>query len=758
MFEFLFKYSPVVFSEGKLALNYQPSLLVLLAVLLALAVCLFALYRRTTLQINSSFKALLIALKVSALLILLFLLLEPYVTISTIMPRKSSVLVLIDDSKSMSIADVEGKSRTNFVRKLLGEQNTDGLLSELKTNFKLQLYKFGPEVEHLREAKDLAAAGSLTDLGEGLKFATELGGQSGVSAVVVVTDGVNNTGNDPLETAALMKNKNLPLYVVGVGSEETKDIELARVNANHSVIENSVIEVAALIKSNHIDEKEVEVELREEGILVKKQQVSLKGSATRMSMKFSPRKHGFVNYSLNVVANEKEVTAHNNQKSFLIDNRSKKARVLYVEGYPRAEFKFLRRALDGDTNIELVSLLRTGPDKFYRQGVTTQDELRDGFPKTKEALFAYDAIILGSVERDFFSDEELENISQFVSERGGGFLMLGGRNAFAEGGYAGSVLEPILPVQLPAHQVAAYPGMTFRDKFKLLITPEGYQNPIMQLSATPSDNREMWDKLPDLEGYNVLGNAKPGATILAVHPLSEPQNPRIMIAQQRFGKGRTMVFASSSSWLWQMGMNHADMSHERFWRQIMRWLALAAPKPVEVHTEKDSYVPGEEVTLNVDVRDREFVPLSDARVTARFKKPDGDVQEVPVRWSSEGKLAYAGTFVPDTEGIYKVQVEAYALNGDLMGLSETAFLVEESKLEFSNAHLQAGFLKRMADVSGGRYFHQEEAENLPDEISVMKSSYSKLVDQDLWDMPILFMAVIVLLAVEWYVRRNRGLS
>jgi len=758
MFEFLFKYSPVIFSKGSTGFSNSAPLLLSIgaAVIFTLAVLVF--YNKTTLTIKPAFKAILVALKLAVFLLLGAILLEPYIAVSTIIPKKSSVVALIDDSKSMSIRDVEGQSRTHFTAKLLGSNDNPALLKKLSDNFKLQLYRFSDTVSHLDGADSLRGNGDFSDLGGSLEFAAGLGDQNVVSAVIIVTDGANNGDSDPLETAAILKNKGLPVYVVGVGNKENQDIELARVSANHSVIENSVIEIAALTKIKKLRDQKIEFELREEGAILKKKSITQKGSTSRNTLTFSPKETGFTHYKLTVNSHAEEATYANNAKSFLIDNRHKTARVLYVEGYPRAEFKFIRRALDGDRNIQLVSLLRTSKDKFYRQGIKDVDELRDGFPKDRKTLFEFDAILLGSIERAFFSKEDLQNISDFVAHRGGGLMLIGGGNAFSEGGYDGSIIADILPVELLDQKQSFYRGNTFRNKFRLLPTPEGYRNPLMQLTAGAESNQIFWDKLPALEGYNMLGRAKPGATILAVHPLSETQNPKTIMALQAFGRGRSMVFASSSSWLWQMGMPHEDMSHERFWRQIMRWLALSTPPAIETKTNKDIYVRDENVNIAAEIRDDEFNLIDNARVTARILKPDGKIVEKQFSWSDEEQTQYLSTFKPRLEGLYQIEVEAFDSEEKFLGKSETAFLVEASQLEFNNAHMQSTFLKRIAEISGGKYYYQNEAERLFDDISVVKSSYSKLEQRDLWDMPIWIFLIIPLLSIEWYMRRNRGLS
>ncbi len=760
MFDFLLKYSPVVFKQGVLGFKYLPSVIFLLMGLILLVGLTWLAYKKTTLPVNRKLKTSLLILKILVLLILCVMVLQPFISVSTVVPRKSSVIVLVDDSGSMNIKDAGNRlSRKEYVQKLLGSKKTNGLLRKLAKNFKLQVYEFSSQVEPLVNMHSLNTGGSLTDLSAGLDFASQVAGHHAVAGIIMLTDGSDNSRNDPFESVSLLKSKKIPLYIVGVGDENIQDIELAKVSANHSVIENSVVELSSLIKKTGIKDGEVAVELREEGVIVKRKKVYLHGAATHMNLNFSPLKKGLVHYALTVHSQIDEPVKENNVKNFLVDNRAKRARILYVEGYPRAEFKYLRRAVDGDPGIDLVSLLRTGPDKFYRQGIKNKDELKDGYPTTKEELFAYDAIIFGSIEVEFFTDQEMVNTREFVSQRGGGFLMIGGGKAFAQGGYKNTELEKILPVELPPqkHDADTYPS-TFREKYKLILTPEGKRIPILKLAQSESENNRIWDALPELEGYNLLGPAKPGATVLAVHPLSEFGNPKIILAKQQYGRGRTMVFATSSSWLWQMGLPHRDMSHERFWRQLLRWLALPSPKQIVCETDKETYAPQEKVTLKVDLRNKKYQTVDKANVKAKLKTPGGRILDVKFNWSSNGKVQYVGTYIPDELGTYSLELFAYSSKGDFLGKTETAFFVEKSTREFSNAQLQGMQLKRLAEISGGKYYFQDQANDLPDEISVKESSYSRISDYDLWDMPLLFLLVLSLLSVEWFIRRSKGLS
>jgi uncharacterized membrane protein len=766
MFEFLLKYSPVVYREGELVLQALPSLVALVLAVAVIFAILFWSYRRTTAPISAAWRSALITLRFLAFTLLLLALVQPAIRIYTVIPQKGSVIVLVDESQSMLIEDLEAGTRADQVRRILGDQQ-DGLLASLAENFRLQPYRFSSFVRPLESTEELTFSGKKTDLAGALAYAAEQAA-GGVSAVVLLTDGVHTGSRDPLETAASLASRGIPLFAVGVGSKIDRDLALTKVSSARSVTENAVVEVSALLTQRGFEGETVTLELLDGSRVLQKKAVTLQGRATRATLQFSPKRKGYGKYTLRVSAGHNEIIDANNSQSFLVDNRSRRARVLYIEGYPRPEFKFLRRAFDGDPSIQIVSLLRTGPNKFYRQGVRDESELRNGFPTERAELFAYQALVLGNVPARFFTEEQLELIARFVSERGGGFLMLGGDSTFALGGYQETPIADLLPVSLRPEGTNGHSNgsngdgddknLAFGDKFRLQLTPEGFAHPIMRLSSDDLENQQKWESLPELEGFNLLGGPKPGATVLATHPLHRSDSPKIIVANQRYGRGRTMVFASPSSWRWQMLMPHQDMSHERFWRQALRWLALSAPDRVIATVAKETFSLEEEVTVQVDVRDSTYTPLPDAEVTAQATKPDGSVFEVPLRWSTRGSGTFQADLKPVDPGMYLVRVEARSADGELLGTSETAFYAEEAKDEFTRPDLQDGLLRRLAEITGGRYYAADEASRLPEEISVMQSSYSKIVVNDLWDAPVIFLLVVLLLSVEWFVRRGKGLS
>ncbi|MCI0690930.1 glutamine amidotransferase [candidate division KSB1 bacterium] len=765
MFDFFFKYSPVVYEQGRWIFRTMPALITLVVLAAITLAVVLLLYRRTTAPVRPLWHIFLIVLRVLAIAIVAFCLLEPVLSVSTVVPQKSSVLVLVDDSESMAIADgapgSSGTTRLQQVANWLGAGAADNAtLARLNQNFRVETFRFSADVEPLSRLADLRGKGASTNIAAALEFAANQARQGALSGVVLVTDGAVSAGADPLQASRDLIGLQVPLFTVGAGSKIANDLQIAKVEATRSVLEKARVDVTALIQARGHAGESITAELREGDKIVQRQTVTLGERGARVSFQFTPSRKGFIKYTVAVPAARNEAVTANNETSFLIDSRDRTSRVLYIEELHPWEYKFIARALEGDPAVQLTSLLKTGPEKYLRLGLRNPNELRDGFPATRQELFGYQAIVIGSMPATFFSKAQLELIREFVAERGGGFMMLGGRAAFSQGGYDETALAELLPVHLPP--LSGLDGRAIppqlHEEFRFTPTPEGLASPLLQLDPDPFSNSQTWGGLPSLQGYNPLGPAKAGASVLAVHPLHQTGVPRILLATERFGRGRSAALATSSTWRWQMHLDHRDMTHERFWRQLLRWLSLQSPDPVRVILERENFSPAEPMTVQIEVMDSSFVAQGNANVELRVIGPDN----VPVTISASPDLrkpgSYLANFAPVQQGMHSVEVLAHDQAGRYLGKAENAFFVEPSHAELAHADLQAPLLQRLAEVTGGRYFHLSEAGRLPDAITVSNSSFSKLTEQEVWDAPIFFLAIAMLLATEWFIRRSKGLS
>ena len=274
--------------------------------------------------------------------------------------------------------------------------------------------------------------------------------------------------------------------------------------------------------------------------------------------------------------------------------------------------------------------------------VDDPEQLLAGFPKTREELFAYRGLILGSIEAGAFTGDQLRMMGEFVERRGGGLLMLGGPRAFAEGGYAGTPVADALPVTIEraARALDTVPVARLRVK----PTRAGEAHGVTQIAATEAASTARWADMPGLTSVNTVRAVKPGATVL-LNGTDERRRDQVVLASQRYGRGKTLAFLVQDSWHWQMDvkMSVEDQTHENYWRQLLRWLVDGAPDQVDVHTTSDRVEPGEQFTLIAEVVDAAFVELNDARVVAKVSGPKGTVTEVPMQWTGERNGEYRAT-------------------------------------------------------------------------------------------------------------------
>jgi uncharacterized membrane protein len=448
-----------------------------------------------------------------------------------------------------------------------------------------------------------------------------------------------------------------------------------------------------------------------------------------------------------------------------VDNQKKRVEIFYIEGHPRNEYKFIRRAAGADTAVRLKTYLMTGPQKFLRQDIDSAMELARGYPASEAELFKYDAVIFGDIPRNFFTDDQLALTREFVSRRGGGFLMLGGSTAF-DNGFIGTPIEDLLPVAL-VHGNYLPPELrgggrkgdhpTGR-KFALRLTTEGQQSMLLRLGVDDEANRQLWRDMPQLQGINVTGRAKPGTTVLAVHPTLQFQGELLpVLAYERYGRGRTMAITTATTWRWKMLKPHEDTSHERFWRQILRWLTVNTPTPVEILLERNQFSTGDDVKVRARVYDQGYGPDSDAIVWLKITDPDAAVQDLQMQADIAQAGDYVAAFTVSKTGVY--QMEA-SLSGEVhqKGYASLSFLVADSLHELRDAAMNSELLAKIAQTGGGKFYNPRTADRLVKDLEAKRKVQTVNIQLDVWDIPIVFFLLLACFGLEWLQRRRKGLS
>ena len=736
---------------------------------LAIFIGVWLTYLKTTRPISPPWKAFFVVTRGSVLVLLLFCLLRPVITTIQTSPQETYLGILIDDSQSMSIADLPGgQSRRDGVEEVLFD---GGLVEELSDSFQIRTFRFDKGTQRIAGAGDLLQAGTASSIDQALNYVNDQLSGLRLGGLLLVSDGADNGGAaDPVVTAQDFGARQVPIFTVGVGKESIpEDIGIVDVSSVETVLEGSVFTVQAGIIHQGFEGQEVEISVRDGEEVVASEIVTLGVSEVtrRYELEITPERPELIVYDLQVELQPGEIIEENNSYSFLVDNSEKSALdVLYVEGHPRNEYKFIRRALEGDESIRLATYLQTGPEKYYRQGIESSTELSSGFPSTKEELYRYEAIILGDIEENFFNADELQMIEDFVAERGGGFLMSG----MVDEEFIGTPIAHILPLTLieesflPGH----LRGGTRRgdhptgELFYPRLTNNGEFSPILRLSGEDSENGNLWRQLPELQGVFVTGRIKPGATVLMEHPVLQYQNQLLpIIAQQRYGSGRSMSVNTASTWRWQMMLPSDDQSHETLWRQVLRWLAVSSPERINIDFDREYYNVGDEVNVTVVALNDQYEPDNDATLWMQTETPGEQITDTPMEWDIEEEGVYRANFTVEEEGVFNllVDVASAAADAELESSEKrAAFVVTPSLREFNNAGMDAGLLGRISQESGGSYFELSDVDGLADRVEFTPNAYSREVEIDLWDKPWLLALLISLLCIDWATRRLKGLS
>ena len=757
LFELLFKYRPLVFRQGDFVLASPWSLLLISVVIVVGTAVTLSTYARARGKSTPVDRNILSALRLMALATVVFCLFRPVLVLSSIVPQQNFLGILIDNSRSMEIADRDNEPRRTFVDRSF-ESETSRLRAALADRFALRFFKFSSATERLTDLNELDYEGTRTDLGSALNRARdELSGVP-LSGLVVVSDGADNSESVLTESLRGLSTDGIPVYTVGLGHEAfERDIQLSRVEMPRSVLQGTSLVIDVVIGQVGYSGTSIVVQAEDEGRLVSTEDVQLpaNGEPATVRMRLTATETGPRIFRFSVPVQAGEMVTQNNVREVLIVVEDRREKILYFEGEPRFEVKFVRRAVADDENLQVVVLQRTADNKYLRLDVDDADTLAGGFPKTREELFQYRGLILGSIEARYFTPDQLRMIASFVNQRGGGFLMLGGRSAFAEGGYVGTPIADILPVVLG--EPLLIDGEPAFTEITVSPTRAGQTHPVMQVADTEEASAERWKNLPAVSSLNPIFETKPGATTLLTG--TSESDERIVLAFQRYGAGKTLALPIQDSWMWQMHADVApdDMTHELFWRRLLRWLVDGVPDQVVASVRRDHVEPGEPIELLTEVVDGTYLSMNNSQVIAEMTSPSGDFVEIPLDWTTERDGEYKGHITPTEEGLYRIRVEA-TNNDNLVGTDMAYFFASASDDEFFDSAMRAPLLRRIADETSGQFYTVDTVESLPEDIAYTGAGVTIVEELELWDMPILLLLLIVLVGSEWGYRRIRGLS
>lgn len=754
MFEFFFKYPITVFTKGRLVLLGSWPGWVLLLLIVASVAGLGWLMRSRLSEAAPKMQTwragvvwLLQSLVVTLVLILLW---QPAITVAELKSQQNMIAVLVDDSRSMAIADSGDDGKTTREAAAVRSLN-EGILAGLQRRFQTRVYRLDGGIARIAKVDGVQPTALATHINDGLKQLVAETADLPVGAVVLLSDGAENGGGIDLETVSALRNRRLPVHTIGFGKEQAgHDVEMDEVNvATRAMADSRMKATVSFHQRGYANGKTVLVVRDGDKIITSKDVMLGSDGAIQTETVFFNAGTGGVRrfqFSLEPLGGEENVA--NNATARLVSVSGEKRRILYVEGEPRWEYKFIRRAAEDDHGMQVVSMLRTTENKIYRQGISDPNELADGFPVLAEDLFGYDGIIIGSVEAGYFTPRQQELLREFVDRRGGGLLFLGGRFALADGGWGASSVTELLPTFLPSGKSTFH-----RDPATAQLTSAGADSAVTRLVDDPAKNVQRWEKLPYMMDYQDAGTPKPGATVLAEMKAGRGRLP--LLVTQNYGRGRTAVMATSGTWRWQMSQALGDPTHDLFWQQLLRWVAADSPGRVVAAMPVQRLMDDGRVRLTAMVRDKEYMPAPDAHAVAHVIGPEGGSSLMDMTPVPDSAGMFQAEWTAEKPGSYVAEVTAQRA-ADELGRDVLTFERTDGVAENFHTEQNRELLEKLSSQTGGRYWRAEELGRLPSEISYSEAGISVRDTKELWNMPIVFLALMGLMSGEWLLRRKWG--
>jgi len=754
-------------------------------------------------------KVLAVTLKAIGFAVLIFSLIEPLLTGSRPKPGANAFGVLVDNSQSLQIRDAgSSKTRGDWVR----DHVRDDLpwRTRLAQDFDVRPYLFDSHLRGVESLDTIPFDGTGSTLGASLSTLGRRFRGLPLAGVLVLTDG-NRTDLGDLDLAGLP-----PIYPVVPPSQGAgRDIGVRDVSVSQANFEAAPIVLRAEVSATGFRDQAIRVVVLDEADReVARQEATPTTSdgskPLAFRFQFRPERKGVQFYrvvassvasassvppsgSPSEAAISDEQTLANNTRLVVVDQGEGPYRVLYVSGRPSWEFKFLRRAILGDDQVQLVGLIRIAKrqPKFdfqasgnrttsplfngfenadpetteaadqpvvVRLGTLDEAELRDGFPKTAEGLFGYHAVILDDIEAGFFTPDQMTLLRNFVSQRGGGLLMLGGPDSFAAGKYDRTPVGDLLPVYLD--RVGEPPPVTSSEGLenRLVLTREGWLQPWVRTRKTEEDERSRLAAMPAFSAPNGVGGIKPGAAVLAqVRDAADELVPALVA--QTFGKGHVAALLIGDLWRWGLRRaNPAETDLDRSWRQTVRWLVADVPRRVEVALKPKLDAPSPTLDLTIRVRDPQYHPVDDAKVSIDITMPDGNHLAVTAEPLADEPGAYLASVVTAQPGPYRFKSSATAADGTTIGTQDAGWAAQPSADEFNRLEPNRDAMATIAAQTHGEVVDGDRLDSFVAGLSFRSAPIVEPWTAPLWHQPFYFLIAILCLAAEWGIRRLSGLA
>jgi len=771
----------------------------------AFAVVIWISYRWLPAELSSGRGAILVFLRAAFLVLLLGILLRPVLTLSLERKIRRTLLVLVDTSRSMAIADPrvteedikraaiakghldaengltqnleEGRAeefkllpRTNILQNVLSNEQLN-LLPELSETFDLVAFTFGMggQVRELQRAhrsnaedpnspdakltlkdfpwvNELGAVHSATAMGDSLREVINRKRGQSLAGIWVISDGAHNTGVQPRTVGSELSAAGVPLYFYAVGITSPRDIIITEMDAPQAAFLEDELLVRVRVRSQGLAGENGQLILQLNGETVAEETIAFgPDGEQQIPLRFKTNVAGDFELKASIAARDDETDANNNEATRRLRVVDEKIKVLFVEQSPRWDYRYLQAVLSRDRRVEAKTLLLEGDPALAREEGSPYLE---SFPENKKDLFEYDVVVFGDVDPKRLTITQMENLNEFVSRFGGAFVMIAGRR-FSPHAYADSPVADLLPVEFEKRASSGVDDSNSDKPIHVQLTALGKVDPMLNLVGEDEDNLTLWDDLPPIYWVAQV-DSKPGAEVLMVDPNQETEHGKLpIIARHQYGLGQVLYIGTDNTWRWRR--NVGDLYYTRFWGQVSQRMAqqrfIGADKRTQISLNRQNYMTGDRVRAYARLYQEGYEPLGDKQVRGVYASSvDGQQFEVMLKVVEGQPGLFFGEFIAPAAGQYQFHMEPSPE-------SKSDFTVVEASLEMAETAMNAKLMEDLATLTKGRFFREEDLYELTGAIKTERVGVQSRMEVELWATPLYFILILLVVTVEWVVRK-----
>jgi hypothetical protein len=707
----------------------------LVVLLLAGGAALLAwLYRRERKLVSPPVGLFLTAFRIALVIMLFFTLLAPVISTQTTRTTKDSLLLLVDQSRSMAIRDdPRGPTRAEQVRKVFDAV----LLNKLQSTSQLRAYRFGASATTFDTREPWAGPEDVaTDLGRPTATALSDLAAERVGAVVMVSDGGHNRGSNPMEVAGKLAERQVKLFTIGVGpATPPKDIAVTEVASSGLVFAGDEALATVAVTSSGFRGQRVPVRVLQDGKPIGESVLTPGADPSRDTavVSFRPKGDGSQLLCIEIPPQLGEANVENNTRPFRVQVLKDKLRILLIESQPRWEFRYLKNDLLRDKPVELTTILLAEPD-------------HPPVPTSRQDWFKYAVIILGDITPGQLPPAAEQQLESFIADNGGTLIVIAGRRGMPAA-WRNQRLADLLPVVPTAEPSEG-------KELHLQLSAAGREHPITHLVPDPAANERLWSELPPFHWQWPVASTKPAATTL----LTTAASP--LLVSQYYGIGKVLFLGSDNTWRWRFKV--ADENFHRFWGQIIRWAARSPFSARDAHvmigTSRDEFGEGDPVNIEARVLALDYTPLNDSEVTAVVFQDEQSLRRVRMEHVAGSGGLYRCAIHDLPRGEYALRMEVPLLPEKLSQATAHFGVRDLPTQETQTVAMNEPLLREMAALTGGKFLRLNEAARLPDELKFLERREKVSLELELWDTPWWFAVFCLLIITEWSLRKWNGLA